>query len=174
MSNQCRKGDLHSDSPELKRSPGALKETDFELAYLAALTCTGLKPLSRWEKPLADGDLELLQRTGLLTSQVRRTVKSGKEIVETIFSRAPVYIRLYEQAFGNTPIDKTARTQLFEGFLFGYPSCCVNHYIHKPYAPNNLTDQEQKILFHWACRGCEVTPALLPAYKSVHDSIDHC
>lgn len=174
MSNPCCDGDLHPDSPEFHRSLRALKEIDFELAYLAALTREGLKPLSRWEKSLADDDLELLQRTGLLTRQVRRTVKTGKEVVETIFSRTPAYIQLYEQAFGNTPIDKSARTQRFEGFLFGYPPCCVNHYIRKPYAPNNLMDQEQKILFHWACRDCKVTPSLLPAYKSIYDSLDHC
>ena len=167
MSNQRCQTDLYS-------SLSVLKEIDFELAYLAALTHEGLKPLSRWEKKLSKKNLELLQQTGLLTKQVRRTVKTGKEIVETVFGRAPVYIQLYEQAFGNTPIDKSSRTQLFEGFLFGYPSCCVNHYIHKPYAPNNLTDQQQKILFHWACRDCKVTPLLLPAYESIHDSLDHC
>ena len=174
MSNQCSHGDPHPDSSGFQRSVRALKEIDSELAYLAVLTCEGLKPLSRWEKSLAGGDLELLQRTGLLTRQVRRTVKTGREIVETIFSRTPAYIQLYEQAFGNTPIDKSPQTQRFEGFLFGYPPCCVNRYIRKPYAPNNLPQQEQKILFHWACRGCKVTPALLPAYKNAHDLLVRC
>ncbi len=174
MSNQCCDGDPHPDSPEFQRSLRALKEIDFELAYLAALTREGLKPLSRWEKTLTDGDLELLQRTGLIIKQVRRTVKAGKEVVETIFSRTPAYIQLYEQTFANTPIDKSPQIQRFEGFLFGYPPCCVNQYIRKPYAPNNLPDQEQKILFHWACRDCKVTPALLPAYKSIHDLLERC
>jgi len=156
----------------LQKILSALKKVDFELAYLVALTREGLKPLSRWEKKLSKKNLELLQQTGLLTSQVRRTVKTGKEVIETIFSRATVYIQLYEQAFGNTAIDKSPRTQLFEGFLFGYPSCCVNQYVHKPYAPNNLTEQQQKILFHWACRDCKVTPLLLQAYKSIHDSLE--
>jgi len=174
MSNQCCDGDLHPDPSELHRSLRALKEIDFELAYLAALTREGLKPLSRWEKKLSKKNLELLQRTGLLTRQVRRTVKTGRELVETIFSRMPAYILLYERAFGNTPVDKSARTQWFEGFFFGYPPCCVNHYIRKPYAPNNLTDQQQKILFHWACRDCKVTPLLLPAYTNIYDSLNHC
>ena len=173
MSKKTDHGEQHNDLPEYQKIISALKKADFELAYLVALTHEGLKPLSRWEKKLSKKNLELLQRTGLLTKQVRRTVKTGKEVIETIFSKAPVYIELYEQAFGNTPIDKTARTQLFEGFLFGYPSCCVNQYIHKPYAPNNLTDQQQKILFHWACRDCKVTSLLLPAYKSIYDSLDH-
>jgi hypothetical protein len=174
MSKKTDHNERHNYAPELQKILCALKKIDLELSYLVALTHEGLKPLSRWEKKLSKKNLELLQRTGLLTKQVRRTVKAGKEVVETIFSRAPVYIQLYEQAFGNTPIDKSARTQLFEGFLFGYPCCCVNHYIHKPYTPNNLTDQQQKILFHWACRDCKVTPSLLPAYKNIHDSLDHC
>ena len=167
MSDQCRQDDL-------PRYLCALKEIDFELAYLAALTREGLKPLSRWEKSLADDNLELLQRTGLITRQVPRTVKTGREIVETIFSRTPAYIQLYEQAFENTPIDKSAPTQRFEGFLFGYPPCCVNQYIRKPYAPNNLTQEQQKILFHWACRDCKITPALLLVYKNAHDLLERC
>jgi hypothetical protein len=174
MSNQCRQGDLRPETPEFHRSLRALKEIDFELAYLAVLTREGLKPLSRWEKDLAEGDLELLQRISLLTRQVRRTVKTGREVIETIFSRAPAYIQLYEQAFGNAPIDKSAGTQQFEGFLFGYPPCCVNRYIRKPYAPNNLTQQQQKILFHWACRDCKITASLLPAYKRIYGSLDRC
>ena len=174
MSKKSDHIELYYDSPELQKTLSALKKIDFELAYLVALTYKGLKPLSRWEKKLSKNKLELLQQTGLLTKQVRRTVKTGKEVIETVFSRAPVYIQLYEQAFGNTPIDKSPRTQLFEGFLFGYPSCCINHYISKPYAPNNLTEQQQKLLFHWACRDCKITPSLLPAYKSIHDSLEHC
>jgi hypothetical protein len=174
MSNQCCDGDMHHDSPEFQRTFCALKEIDFELAYLAILTREGLKPLSRWEKTLAEGDLELLRQIGLLTKQIDRTVKTGNQVIETIFSRAHIYMQLYEQTFENTPIDKSARTQLFEGFLFGYPSCCVNYYIRKPYAPNNLAEQEQKILFHWACRNCKITPLLLPAYKSIHDLLEGC
>jgi len=174
MSNQCRHVDLHHDSPEFQRTIHALKEIDFELAYLAVLTLEGLKPLSRWEKTLVEGDLELLRQMNLLTGQCRRTVKSGKDVVETIFSRTPAYIQLYEQTFDNTPIDKSPQTQRFEGFLFGYPACCVNNYIRKPYAPNNLTEQEQKILFHWACRDCKITPLLLPAYKRIYDLLNRC
>ncbi|MHA2315934.1 MAG: T9SS type A sorting domain-containing protein, partial [Candidatus Hermodarchaeia archaeon] len=134
----------------------------------------GLKPLSRWEKPLTDDSLELLRQTGLLTKQIRRTVKTGKEVIETIFSRLPAYLGLYEQRFGDKPIDKSAQTLQFEGFLFGYPPCCVKEYIRKPYAPNNLEAEEQKILFHWACRDCKITPVLLDAYKSICNSLNSC
>jgi hypothetical protein len=174
MSEQHRDGDPHPDSSELQGCLAALKQIDFELAYLALLTREGLKPLSRWEKPLDDTGIELLRQTGLVTKQVRRRVKTGQVVIETVFSRTPAYVQLYERSFGETLIDKSARTQRIEGFLFGYPPCCIEHYICKPYAANNLTDQEQKILFHWACRDCKVTPALLDAYKSICDLLTQC
>ena len=172
MESKYRGANLDFESSEVKKCVRYLKEIDFELAYLALLTCEGLKPLSRWEKPLDDNGLELLRQTGLLTKRIRRTVKTGKEIVETIFSRSPAYIWLYEQLFGNKPIDKSAQTRQLEGFLFGYPPCCVNEYIHKPYAPNKIGTEEQKILFHWACGDCTITPVMLGAYKSIYDLLN--
>jgi hypothetical protein len=165
---------LDLQSKVLEHYIKSLKEIDFELAYLALLTAEGLKPLSRWEKPLEDNGLELLRQTGLITKQIRRTVKTGKEIIEIIFGRLPGYIQLYEQHFANTPIDKSAQTQRIEGFLFGYPACCVDAYIRRPYAPNNLPSEEQKLLFHWACKDCKIIPLLLPAYKSVHKLLNNC
>ena len=172
MKDKRRGTNLDFESSEVKRCVQALQEIDFELAYLALLTCEGLKPLSRWEKALDDNGLELLRQTGLLTKQIRRTVKTGKEVVETIFSRLPAYIQLYEQLFGNRPIDKSVQTQRFEGFLFGYPPCCINEYIRKPYTPNNFGTEDQKILFHWACRDCKITVVLLNAYKSMYDLLN--
>jgi hypothetical protein len=160
---------LDFDSQELKQCVKALKKVDFELAYLALLTCEGLKPLSRWEKPLDDYGLGFLQQMGLLTKQIRRTVKTGKLIVETIFSVSAGYIQLYENRFGNTPIDKTAPTIRFEGFLFGFPPCCVDEYIRHRYAKNSFTPDQQKILFHWACKNCEITPILLPYYQDIYN-----
>ena len=164
--------DLHSSA--IKKPVLALKEIDFELAYLVLLTGEGLKPLSRWEKDIDEAGLGLIQRTGLLTRQIRRTAKTGKQVVETIFSRSPACIELYEQRFGNSPIDKSAEAQRLEGFLFGYPPCCVNRYIEQPYAPNNLTAEEQKILFHWACQDCKITPILLHTYKRLREWLDNC
>lgn len=174
MSEHCCGGNLGTGSSEFQGCLRALKQIDFELAYLALLTWEGLKPLSRWEKPLDESGLGLLRQMGLLTGQVRRTVKSGEIVIETIFSRTPAYIQLYEHSFSGTPIDKSARTQRIEGFLFGYPGCCIEQYIHKPYTPNDLTDDEQKILFHWVCQDCKVTPVLLDAYKSIHDLLAQC
>jgi hypothetical protein len=163
---------LDFNLPEVKRVILALKEIDFELAYLVLLTFEGIKPLSRWEKPLDNSSLVLLQQLGLLTKQITRTVKIGKEVIETIFSRTPAYIQLYEERFGNTPIDKSAQTQQFEGYLFGYPPCCMEQYIRQPYAPNNLPPEDQKILFHWACNDCKITPVLLPIYKRLHGFVE--
>lgn len=160
------------DSPQLKSSVRALKQIDLELAYLALLTCRGLKPLSRWEKPLNDHGLQLLRQIGLITSLVRRTVKTGEEVTETIFSVSPGYIQLYRQRFANAPVDKSAATVRFEGFLFGFPPCCVDEFIHHPYIKNAIDPQLQKILFHWACRDCKITPTLLPAYQQIHQYVE--
>ncbi|MBA7487063.1 hypothetical protein ES707_22625 [subsurface metagenome] len=164
--------DFHSQ--ELKQCVKALEKIDIELAYLAVLTREGLKPLSRWEKPLDDHGLGLLQRMGLLTKQIRRTVKTGKVVSETIFSVSAGYIQLYEKRFADKPIDKSAQTQRFEGFLFGFPPCCVDEYIRHPYIKNTLAPQQQKILFHWACKDCKITPTLLPGYRRIHEYVEKC
>jgi len=165
---------LALDSQEIRQCVRKLKENDFELAYLALLTREGLKPLSRWEKPLDDHGLELLRQIGLLTKKIQRTVKTGKLVSETVFSISPGYIQLYEKRFAGQPIDKSARTQRFEGFLFGFPPCCVDEYIQHPYAKNVLAPGDQKILFHWACRDCKITSALLPGYRRIHEYVEKC
>lgn len=162
------------DSKEIRQCVGKLKEVDFELAYLALLTCQGLKPLSRWEKPLDGRGLELLQQMGLLTKQIRRTVKTDKIVSETIFSKTPGYIQLYEKQFAGKPVDKSAATTRFEGFLFGFPPCCVDEYIRHPYAANGLPPEEQKILFYWACKDCRITAVLLPGYRRIHEYVEKC
>jgi hypothetical protein len=164
---------LDLDSPKIKSCIKRLKQIDFELAYLALLTREGLKPLSRWEKPLDDHGLKLLQQIGLLTKQIRRTVKTGKKVTETIFSVSPGYIQLYENRFADTPIDKSPATVRFEGFLFGFPPCCVDQFIRHPYIKNGLDPQLQKILFHWSCKDCNITPTLLPPYRRIHDHVQN-
>lgn len=162
------------DSQELKSCIKALKEIDFELAYLALLTREGLKPLSRWEKPLDGNGLGSLRQMGLFTKQIQRTVKTGKVVSETIFSVSAGYIQLYERRFGGTPIDKSAATVRFEGFLFGFPPCCVDEYLRHPYIKNALAPEQQKILFHWACKNCKITPILLPGYYRIHKYVEKC
>jgi hypothetical protein len=165
---------LDFDSEELRAAVRKLKKIDIQLAYLALLTREGLKPLSRWEKPLNDRELGLLKQRGLLTKQIRRTVKTGREVIETIFSISAGYIQLYEKHFGNTPIDKSPQTQRFEGFLFGFPACCVDEYIRHPYCKNSLATEQQKILFHWACKDCKITPILLPDYVRINEYVERC
>ncbi len=150
-----------------------LKEIDFELAYLALLTHEGLKPLSRWEKPLEDKELQLLEEMNLLTKRITRIVNADREVQEIIFSRSRAYIDLYAKKIENTHINKSPETQRFEGFLFGYPPCCVERYIHKPYAANNLDEKDQKILFHWACRNCSITPFILDSYRKLFDLFEN-
>ena len=162
------------DSQEIKATVRELKDIDDELAYLALLTREGVKPLSRWERPLDDCGLGLLRRLGLVTKQIRRTVKTGKVVTETIFSVSAAYIELYERRFDNTAIDKSAPTQRFEGFLFGFPPCCVDEYIRHPYTKNGLGPELQKILFHWACKDCKITPLLLPAYERAYKFLAGC
>jgi hypothetical protein len=152
----------------------ALKSVDFEIAYLALLTLQGLKPLSRWEKALDGHGVELLHEVGLLTEQVRRTVKTGATVTETIFGISPGYIQLYKDRFADGPVDKSADAVRFEGFLFGFPPCCVDQFVRHPYVKNGLDPKVQKILFHWACPRCKITPSLLPAYRRIHEFAEQC
>jgi len=145
-----------------------LKAVDFELAYLALLTREGLKPLSRWEKALDGRGLKALGQLGLQTRQVPRIVRNSEAFTETIFSTTPAYLEVYASHFENLPVDKSAETVRIEGFLFGYPPCCVAQCIRQPYAPNDFPMHKQEILFHWTCKGCIVTPLLTPAYERIH------
>lgn len=160
------------DGPQVRESLQALKAIDFELAYLALLTLEGTKPLSRWEKPLGEEGQALLGRMGLLARSIRRTVKTGKQVIETVFSVSPAYAQIYEQRFANQPIDKSAETVRLEGFLFGYPPCCVEQYVREPYAPNDLPDESRQTLFHWPCPNCRITPLLLPAYEEAYRVVE--
>jgi len=147
-----------------------LKQTDEELAYLVLLTLQGLKPLSRWEKPITDETIKIIEATGLKVERIRRTVKTG-DVFETVFSLNPEKIIDYRRAFENKPIDKSPKTQRIEGELFGYPSCCVEKFIEKPYCSNNLTEKDQGLLFHWACPNCKRTLRILPYYRECWEVI---
>lgn len=162
------------ESEQIKLHVRALRQIDLQLAYLAVLTLEGLKPLSRWEKPLDNGQLQSLKKLSLRVKQIQRSVKTGKLVTETIFSVSPGYIDLYEKRFGGKPIDKSPRTVRLEGFLFGFPPCCVDKFIARPYAKNDLDPADQKILFHWACKNCKITPLLLGDYRKILDFVEKC
>jgi|WetSurMetagenome_2_1015567.scaffolds.fasta_scaffold224650_2 hypothetical protein len=173
MSRQHTDSDKGDKYRGIESHAAALKNIDFELAYLAILTREGIKPLSRWEKPLNDREIELLQSMDLQVKRISRIVKTGNQVTEIIFSRFTPYLELYTNRFENKPIEKDSETQRFEGFLFGYPPCCIEQYILKPYAKNNLTEKDQKILFHWACNNCKITSFLLDFYQKLYTELEN-
>ncbi len=105
---------------------------------------------------------------------MRRTVRMGKAFDEMIFSLAPAYVEIYANHFADQPVDKSAETVRIEGFLFGYPPCCVAQYVKHHYAPNEFPTHKQEALFHWACKGCQITPLLLPAYEDICRLVEEC
>ncbi len=144
---------------------------DFEFYYLVELTRQKIKPLSRYEKPLSSKTIRWLKRQGFYTESIRRNLHSRKVIRETVFSRSMRYVDLYQRKFDQTLLNDNATQKKLEGFLFGYPSCCVEQFIRKPYAPNTLSKSDQALLFHWACKNCRVTPVLLSEYKKVYGDV---
>lgn len=162
---------MELESAEVRRCICRLKEKDFDLAYLAGLTVAGIKPLSRWEKPVEREEMNLLEGAGLKCGRISRTVQTGSSVVETIFGGSEGYLRLYGSAFGDKPVDKSPQTQILEGYLFGYPPCCVRAFVRNPYESNGLGREDQEILFHWACPDCRITPLLLEQYRGVHEVV---
>lgn len=114
------------------------------------------------------GEMEVLGDLGLKTAVAHRRVRSGRGIKEVVFSRFDTYLDMYLRKFDGTPIGRSTQARRAEGFLFGYPSCCVEHFIEKGYTPNGLSPEDRRILFHWACPGCRVTPLLLPKYRELY------
>ena len=60
-----------------------------------------------------------------------------------------------------------------EGLAFGYPGCCVESFLSRGYARNGLRPRDQRMLFHWACPGCSVSPRLAQSYREVHAACRH-
>lgn len=144
---------------------------EFEFRYLTELTVRGVKPMSRWEGPLSDRSRKMLRCRGLSVETVPRMTESGRRIEETVFSASGRYTGLYSRRFSNAPIRNDAADRKTEGFLFGYPSCCVSEFVLRPYKPNGLNKSSQSILFHWACEECRTTAELIPYYRSCHDVV---
>jgi hypothetical protein len=146
-----------------------LVHLDFELAYLALLSKYKIKRLSRWEGRLSTFQTSILRDLGLEVAEVRRRLLFGRKTHETVFSSHGRWTDFYRWAFEMTRIRETPDEVRRKGFLFGYPSCCVEAFIRKPYTRNGLLPLDQEILFHWACPGCKVTPGLLKEYRGIHD-----
>lgn len=146
----------------------ALRKLGFDIGYLALLTQKDVKPLSRWESEFSRGQIKALHHLGLKTDTVDRKLANGGAITELIFSQSSRYLDFYTRRFHKTPLSKDRQTVMTEGLLFGYPGCCVRNFADNGYTQNNLVDNGQEILFHWACPGCRATPSLLPYYQKTH------
>ncbi len=140
----------------------------FELAYLALLTKYRIKRLSRWEHSLSDSQTSVLCDLGLQVSPVERRTFFGRRTHETVFSTTAKPAELYLSRFGGRRLASGRDDVRFQGFLFGYPSCCVEEFIGHAYSKNDLKPSDQHILFHWACHGCKVTHSLLREYRLIH------
>jgi hypothetical protein len=140
---------------------------EFELAYLAALTQAGLKPLSRWEGTFDSRAEDWLHALGLKTRVVERSVQSGRRVRELLLSPAERCLDQYARCFDRAAVAPDPASVRLEGRLFGYPSCCTESYLARGYAANSLRRADQRILFHWACPQCRITPGLLPPYRRI-------
>ncbi len=147
-----------------------MRTLEFELAYLSLLTSEGLKPLSRWEKPFDHAAEDALHQLGLKTRVVERSVQVGRPVRELLLSTSAASLEAYATRFAGSPVTHDADTVRLEGRLFGYPSCCVESFAARGYARNSLRHRDQRILFHWACPGCAVTPLLIAKYRRVYDA----
>ena len=146
-----------------------LQRLGFDLSYLALLTESGLKRLSRWEGRLSPDQEEVLKRFGLGVTRVERRLRFGRKTEEVVFSTRKYHRDFYRERFHSRRIKESPGNMRLKGFLFGYPSCCVESFIRDRYAKNGLLPRDQRILFHWACPGCKATPALLREYRDIHD-----
>jgi len=146
-----------------------LHDRNFQLLYLALLTSHKAKPLSRWERSIGYKEKHLLEKFDLVAEPVTRFCENGKKIEEFIFSRSSRYLAIYIRYFDHKPLMITPEQRKVEGFLFGYPSCCVENFIHNGYTHNKYIDKEQKLLFHWICPDCRISPSLFPIYRSIFD-----
>jgi hypothetical protein len=145
-----------------------LASLPFELVYLAFLTKNGLKRLSRWEAPLKLEERRALSGLGLHVAEAGRRTLLGSHTKETVFSARPEPVGIYLSRFGGRRHSSSEGDIRLQGFLFGYPSCCVEEFIRQPYSKNGLSREDQRILFHWACPDCRVTPGLLRGYRPVY------
>ena len=144
------------------------KRLGFELSYLALLTKDNVKPLSRWEDGISYRKIKALQKLGLKTRVIKRKLLNHSSTHELIFSKSSRYLDFYANRFDKTFIKKDYKTVISEGFLFGYPGCCVKNFAENGYTKNDYTGNSQEILFHWVCPNCRITPSILPYYEKVH------
>ena len=145
---------------------------EFELFYLAMLTREGIKPLSRWEKTLSPYQVSVLESFDLSVAHVSRRLQNGTVMTESVFSKSEGSIDFYLSFFEGTSVLGLPVLKRLEGMLFGFPSCCIEHFLQHGYIQNSLDDRDQQILFHWACPDCKVTEQLLPLYRKIYKTCE--
>lgn len=140
---------------------------ELDALYLGLLAARRIKPLSRLEYPVSPDVLGRLQRVGLVVAPVGRVAQNGARLTHWILGTDPAVLRQYQHEYEGAVIGKNPPGVIrSEARYFGYPPCCAEAFIRQAYAPNNLAVEEQALLFHHACPGCRVTPALLPLYRA--------
>ncbi len=146
-----------------------LDKLPFELAYLALLTSYRIKPLSRWESPLGPREIDVLSGLGLEVAEIDRYTLLGRRLPHIAFSKSARYLDNYRSFFEGRRLGHSRSATKLEGWFFGYPSCCVEQFVKKPYSKNGLPKEDQRILFHWACTNCASTESLLREYRRIHE-----
>lgn len=142
------------------------RQLEEDALYLGVLTAWQVKPLSRLEYPVETPILNLLREWGLTFAPVTRFAQDGTRCHHLAFSVQPALLAAYCAEFDGTRLEETPAVIWAEAHYFGYPPCCAESFIRAPHAPNDLTVEEQGLLFHHACPGCRVTPALIPRYRA--------
>ena len=143
-----------------------------DAVYLGILTARGVKPLSRLEYDAGSDILDCLRAMGLHIAAVTRVARSGAQVRHTVFSRDPQFVQCYRADFDGRLLRGETRAVIRrEAHYFGYPACCAEAYCCAPHMPNDLTAEEQSLLFHHACPGCRVTPVLIPRYRAALASV---
>lgn len=152
----------------MSKEHARLPTLDEPLAHLAWLTRGGLKPLSRWEAAFTPEIVEALGRFGLQTAVVERTTLASRPVRELLFAPFSRPLQSYASHFDGTRLGPSPRNVRLERLLFGYPRCCGEGFVAHGDLPNSLRRTDQRLLFHWACPGCGVTPLLLPRYRAAY------
>jgi len=160
-------------SPRKSKALRALKEADQDLAYLALLTCEGLKPLSRWEAGLPGGAEEHLGRLGLRCLGISRRTEDGGIITQTVFGLDIALLENFRKDFEGTLVNENEATAITEGSYFGFPKCCAKSYAVHGYKNNNVLPEIQDLLFHWICSpGCKETMRMVDGYRAIRQIIE--
>lgn len=144
------------------------KNVEFDLLYLGLLTKERVKPLSRWEGEFGRDEIKTLKSMGLKNRTIKRRLQTNRICEELIFSKDSDVIGAYSNTFMRKPISYSQGCTLLEGRFFGYPECCIRSFASSGFSPNGLSKDDQRILFHWACPECKVTPRLLPDYRAAY------